>query len=196
MKVAFLGLAKTHSPNNIRNSDELWTLNDFYRVYPQYKSPQRVYQIHGNFDPTALPGRYENWRAEYAKSQSEIVTINDMGFCNQRIFDKERAVSDFGKEFFVSTMSYMFADAIWQGVTEIFLEGINLIAGEFLKQVPGTIRNIEAARDHGIIVHAPKEDEWRTKLQKINWSNVRDFETPYWFDCVNVPQVIKHELSS
>ena len=188
--VAFLGLAGRQSRNVLRTCDEVWTLNDWYRVYDGV-SPDRVYQIHGNFQGGNLPGRYDNWRAEYEESGAGIVSMCSLGFRRELLFDKERALKEFGKEFFVSSLSYMFADAIWSGVAEIYLEGVDLIAGEFLRQVPGTLRNIEAARAAGIIVHAKNETEWRYKLATIPWNKIQDFDKPYWQDAAPALDVLR-----
>jgi hypothetical protein len=180
--VAFLGLAGRQSNHTLRLVDSVWTLNDWYRVYPQVNNPGRVYQIHGNFNgaPT-LEGRYENWREEYENSAADIVSMCSLGFDKERIFQTERGLRDFGLNFFVSSLSYMFADAIWEGVSGIYIEGVHLIAGEFLSQVPGTLRNIETAREHGIEVHCNLEEEWKKKLSTIDWNSIDDLDKPYFW---------------
>lgn len=189
MEVAFLGLSKQHSTNVLKSVDEIWTLNDWYRVYPDIKNPAKIYQIHGNFDLTSLPGRYIDWERHYRESEAEIVTINESDFENGRVFDKQRALDEFGIRFFTSTMSYMFADVIMGGkVKKVFMEGIHLIAGEFVNQVPGVLHAIDLCREMGIEVYSRFEDEWRHKINEVDWASIRE-PRPYWFDIFTLGEI-------
>lgn len=160
---------------------DLWTVNDFYRIL-NFK-PDRVYNpCDDTFTGHAEdPSRFSNWKEEYNKAGSEIVTIDHVsGLNNQRKFDFKRGAKDFGLGFFTSSFSYMFAEAIWQGYEHIKLYGIRLAAGgEHHHQVPGILHAIDECRRRGITVDAPYEEEWRS-FQTADWANIKPGIIPYW----------------
>lgn len=194
-RIAILGLAGTQDNSRLRQVDEIWTLNDWYRVCPHVKEPARIYQIHGDFKGDHLPGRYVDWRRRYNECGAEVVVMYPLGLKNERSFNAKRALKEYGVEWFTSTMSYMFADAMWDGdISEIYLEAVDLKMGdEFIYQVPGVLDAMGKCRDMGIKVHARMEDTWRKNLHLVDWKRVKQLQVPYWFGIHTVDKV-KHDV--
>jgi hypothetical protein len=132
------------------------------------KRPARVYNIHEKFEENLKDyTRYSHdWKQKYNDSGAEIVTFDHInGLKNQRIFDFKQGVSEFGKAFFGGGFSYMFADAVWEGVKEIDIVGMDLLGAEYTYQALYLKRNLEVVRARGIEVYLPNEE--RLKLDRI-----------------------------
>ena len=178
--IAIAGLAGGVAPTNIQGK-EVWTMNDWYRVYPWLKHPQRVYQIHGLMDNVFLPGRYENWRERYNDSGAKIITVTDQKVKNQKRWDRYRRIEKkYGRNTFTSTMCYMMADAITERVDEIHIFGVKLISYEFVKQVPELLLWIERAEVEGIKVVCNMRETWEAKVKRVDWAKHQDIKE-YWF---------------
>lgn len=186
-KVKFFGFGTSKYNSDI--TGEVWTLNDYYNFPVEEKGtgvlkhvkPTRIYQIHENIEKVEFKHeRMKNWKERYNESGAEIVTMVDLGLKNQRIFDLKSGIEQFGKEFFASSFSYMFTDAINENVDVIELIGIDLEAQEeYLYQLPGTIKNIEKARKSGIKVIAPNEERYKKTFISVDWSNIHSSPEPY-----------------
>jgi hypothetical protein len=155
---------------------EVWTLNDWY-YWPHLRGlePDRIYQIHEDvalldaFVQNGFAGRMHDWRRHYNESGAEVVVLRPLnGVSRQRLFDRPRAVAEFGEDFFVSTLSFMFAEAIWEGRREILLQGVVMgLSTEYREQVPGTLHNIAEARRRGIEVKSAYEAVWHGAMKKM-----------------------------
>lgn len=173
-KITILGLNhKGVGPSTVRGR-EVWTLGDFYRPFPWLK-PGRVYQIHTDFDGKHEdPTRYLNWRDEYEKSGAEIIVTTPLGFSRERIFDIPRALAEFNNTIFACTTGYMFAEAIWEGVQNIELQGFGLTLGsEYYWQAPVMLCAIEIARSRGIEVSCLQEEKWRAGFPLTRWAELQ-----------------------
>lgn len=163
--------------------NEIWTLNDWWAFYPRLKRPDRVYQIHRNYNgvnENVKKRNWPDWRERYDASGAEIVTIQDFGLARQRLFDFPRGAKEFGGLFLGSTIGYMFADAIWEGVSRVELVGVKLERhGEYEFQLPSVIHDIKIARERGIVVEHPREAEWRTRSLTVDWAKLKSVECFY-----------------
>lgn len=157
---------------------EIWTLNDYYRVFPNLK-PDRIFEIHKPLDMEQLrangrfPGDYVK---VYNDSEAQIVTSYFHGFQKEKLFPG-KALEEFGPIFFAATTSYMFALAIMEGYGEITIEGIYLSRSDQHKHlIPGMLRNIDAARGRDIVVRIPGDHEsrWRDEVKtfKEDWKEI------------------------
>lgn len=151
----------------------VWTLNDYYRVFPDLK-PDRIFEIHKPMDMPLLQanGRYlGDHRKIYNESGALIVTRHRQGFASERIFPLDIAVEKFGEDFFIATTSFMFALAIMEGYGHIMLEGIHLTCGDQHEyMIPGMLRNIDVARENCIKVEifpCGHEIRWREQSKTI-----------------------------
>jgi len=180
LPILFLALADAKIDLAKYQADyEIWTLNDYYRVFPGLL-PDRIFEIHRGINIEELqsqcrfPGDY---RKVYNESGAQIVTRHFQGFENERIFPLETAVETFGPSFFVASTSYMFALAIMEGYHDITLEGIHLTCGDQHDYMThGMLRNIDAARARNIEVRIPgnHESRWREQAKTIKdeWREV------------------------
>lgn len=190
-EVVFLGFwVRGVKPEDIEGK-EVWTLNDWYQFYPYLLNPSRVYQIHEGWNGKHVTENnrfFGDWRTRYEQSKAEIVTLSDLSFSKERRLNKTYLAEVFGAGFFGSTFSYMFADAIMECVDRIVMKGIRLIGpGEYERQVPTTLLNINATRSRGIEVVCEYEKKWIAKGAKpqeynpvwVNWANLKDVEMMY-----------------
>ena len=173
-KVLFVGFGEKYSgPTLCARTGEVWTLNDWYSFHPDMQ-PVRIYNPHDWRTKPESGRAVGDWRSRYEESGAEIVSVFPLGLPRERRFDLLCGVRQFGKSFFRSTLAYMFAEAIWEGVEEVELYGIKLdTAGEYSYQVPSVLRNIEAARNAGIKVIAPYEFMWR-EIKRVDWAAIDD----------------------
>lgn len=187
-EVVFLGFWQRGVDAESLEGKRVWTLNDYYQTYT-FLMPERIYQVHDYFDGKAHDGRFQgDWRSIYEASGAQIVTTTPMGFKRERAFNIDEMVKRFGAGFFGSTFSYMFADAICEGVKLIDLQGIRLKqCSEYEAQVPCMLHNIETARELGIKVLSKYEEDWRRKGAKaaeyrpkwVDWANLYDGDLRY-----------------
>ena len=186
--VNFVGLHHPSVANvsgqEIRNCDEVWTLNDWYTFYDL--KPHKVFnpcKASFNGHPTDSR-RFIDWKEKYNESGAEIVTIDMIdGIDNCRQFDWDRGVKEFGEDFFTSTMSYMFAQAIWDDYEQINIYGVRLEGkGEYLHQLPGVMDAINKCTARGIKVNCEYMNEWIWRMTniKIDWANIKGGKAPYW----------------
>ena len=162
--VYFLGKGK-ESCVSFSPHERVWACNDWYASYPKVR-PERVYQIHTQEKEWRLPGgRYEIWKKRCEKIKAQIVVRTDTGVKNQRFFDSTNAHIEMGKEFFGGTFSFMFYDAIKEGIAKIILKGFLLLQhGEYEWQTPAILMNIKIAREHGIDVQWIWENDRKSQL--------------------------------
>lgn len=164
---------------------EVWTLNDWWHFHPNLEHPHRVYQIHDNWDGrnSVQPWRDSpDWRERYDKSGAECVLSTPEGVQRERIFDLEKAKTEFGEGFLGSTISFMLADAIWEGVERIEMVGVKMLSdSEHRGQVPNLLWNIETARVRGINVDCPYENFWKEKFKRahVRWEDFKVVDLTY-----------------
>jgi hypothetical protein len=180
--VIFLGNGKSGSNISLKHR-RIWTCNDWYTYRPKV-NPERVYQIHDREEFEKVTekmyranGRYNDWRKRYTEA-NQIIVIDDYELPNQRYFDFNRAVHDFGTVFFGSSYSYAFVDAIWEGITKIEFVGIDLIGDEYMYQVRTMMKNIDSARSAGIEVIAECEKRWIEGIPVVDWARIPEDENP------------------
>ncbi|HBC89563.1 MAG TPA: hypothetical protein DCZ94_21710 [Lentisphaeria bacterium] len=192
-KVLFLGFGDPSTCFDEYKDHAIWTMNDFYVFFPELVQlgPDRVFQIHkktrddyteAEFAKDCHNGRWlimpgiGNWRAVYEKSGAQIVTRRRLGFTNELILPMDEYIKTFGERFFCATFSYMFALSIQEAqFKEITLKGLRLDWSlEYALQMPGMLRNIDAARQAGITVNAPNEPLWREQIKPMteDWKGI------------------------
>ena len=159
---------------------EIWTLNDWWNFYPRLAHPSRVYQIHEDYDSISHVGhrKITGWQEEYNASAAEIVaTKRFAGVSRLRLFDLEKALAEFPKRLFTSSIAYAMMDAIMERVDKIVLKGVELKAeGEYGFQRPAICELANIAASKGVIVDAPRLSEWR---QTVDWSKIKEVELRY-----------------
>ncbi len=178
--VIFLGLYSWDFLNlhasEINQYAEVWSLNEFYNVYPDLKV-SRVFQIHEDCDT----GITDNWRIAYNKRKVPCVTVKHIdGLDNQIHFDAKKAFKEKGNNFFTSTFSYMFYMAQKEGYQKIRLMGVRLkMQSEYEYQRFGMLKNIDDTRSYGIKVENPRQLEWENDFKamgydKVDWNDLED----------------------
>lgn len=173
--VCFIGLSGNANSKTFTIDSELWALNYYYRTMPALKySVNRAYNIH-RFN--TLPADVNTY-AEYYVACSQYV-----GACS---FDMDRFCTVHGWLWMGSTFSYMFADAIAEGYSEIVLTGVALSKGsEYYAQIPAMLNNIDIARKHGIEVRVENNDGfdreilWRKQFELYIQNKVVVANTQY-----------------
>jgi hypothetical protein len=165
--VVLLGLGREESC--IPTADEIWTMNDWYVSWPRLPKVDRIYNIHAEpgkhaDNPRRFPG---DWRQRYADSGAELVLFRSVGLPRERLFDLPRGEVDFGRTFLNSTWCYMLAEAVWEGVSRVYIHGCRMQADEYRWQAPGLLKAIATTRARGVEVVAPLEAEW---LKIVDWA--------------------------
>lgn len=104
----------------------VWTLNDFWRFYPMLTKPDRVYQVHDNWTIDGGTRPCSGWIDKYNKCGAEIVTTIKYDGLNSRIYNYDKMNFLFGEKFHVATISYMFAEALYEGYKHIVVRGVTI----------------------------------------------------------------------
>lgn len=140
---------------------EIWTLNNWPIKRPDLK-PTRVYEIHGN--------KFLNTTTRYPKNfkefhnNIEVITLENYGFNNERVFNIDTAIKKYGPELFTSTLCYMLHDAVEEKFNLIVFDGVELFLGEhneeYTEQMPAVKQWIEIARNENIEVVSFWEKNW------------------------------------
>lgn len=168
-KVLFLGLGKGIDFGKYIDFD-IWTLNDFYSFHEGLK-PHTVFEIHEGLDYNEMKkqGRFlGNVVEQFNASGARIITTGDKGFDNQCEFDWKRGRAEFGDLYFTGTYSNMFAIAHWEGYGYVEIQGMCMLTrDEYQFQVHGLLRNIDDARNRGMLVYSPQEKTWRSTCMEI-----------------------------
>ena len=152
---------------------EVWTLNDYYRVYP-WLNPARVYQVHTNIDlnietiQKERPERWQNWREKYNESGAKIVTLaNDEKLKNQHDWQIGR-ICNYPAGFFTQTLAYMAADAIEEEYSKVTMMGFSVMDRiDYHDCFPSCVYILEYMMDKGVCVEAPIYPQWKTKQIKL-----------------------------
>jgi hypothetical protein len=180
-EVTILGLYP--DPLDLRGS--VWTLNDFYRRYPEIQ-PDRIYHLHWGFDKDDRPGRFPgDWKAKYREYQeqgSELVTLDKIDGLESYYLNTQTLEEQFPQSALTCSIAIMICEAVREGFETIHLRGVKLLAGEFFYQVRGIREAIALARSRGIqvTVTAGREKEWQDTLERVDWADITDIEMPYW----------------
>jgi len=185
--VNFLGMywpeVGTMEEQRIMDCDELWTLNDWYTFYDV--KPHAVFNpCDETFTGHQDSRRFVDWVKRYNESGAKIVTLGKVyGINNQHLFSWARGVKEFGEDFFTSTLSYMFAQAIWEGYEVINIYGVRMEAeSEYAYQLPGIMRAINECTQRGIQVNCRFIPEWIDKMtsKTVDWANMKGGKVPYF----------------
>lgn len=105
-----------------------------------------------------MPSLMSAWRFQHKKSDEDFsrAITGDPAWPRNRVIPRADLESKFGRTWMSSSISWLFAQAIAEGVTEIGLWGIDLEAGEeYTAQFYGCRFFIDLARNIGINVHLP-----------------------------------------
>lgn len=166
-------------------SGEVWTLNDWYVVYPSL-TPDRLYNLHAapHTHPDTerrFPG---NWRAAYSAARmngTRIVTVWPIdGVDGQVPLPDVDLVRQFGARAMSCSIATMIYHAIMDGFMKIELRGIRLNEDEYLYQVRGIRAAIAVAREFCREVTCQYEPEWEAKAATVDWSRFPREDVPYW----------------
>ena len=140
---------------------------------------ERLYEVHGwwpedfkgylNFLSTRGPKQevwtmspaaelMAKWRQQHKKSDEDYAKEITGDWSSNRVVPRDRLMEKYGRTWFTSSISYLFAHAIDEGAKDIGLWGIDLEAGEeYIAQFLGCKYFIDtASRYLGINVHLPK----------------------------------------
>jgi len=133
----------------------------------------RWFEIHDNYlwpEHVAYGPNYINW----LRQQSfPIYMQNNKLVPNAITFPKDKAVEEFGPDFFTSSFAWMMAMAIMEGATEIALFGIDMASrDEYILQRPGFYYFKYRAEQKGIKVWAPNESDIMQSAPLYGYSEV------------------------
>lgn len=159
-KVAIVGSSDT-TRNDAPYSDpswEIWVINDMCLLAPRV---DRVFDIHD--EPMILADAAINEgvrkEVEWLRANSKIdVYMRDSYDWVPRAkpYPVDEVVKEFGS-YLTNTASYMIALALYEGVDEIGLWGIDMAHGtEYAAQLPSCEYFIGVARGRGVPVHVPE----------------------------------------
>ncbi len=139
---------------------EIWTTSP--DNIARFSRVDRWFELHGDVD--------FDWHADGQNFGPYISWLNQQTFRiyaqdkrliqNAIVFPAEDMIKKFGGYWFTSSMAWMMAFAIDEGVEAIGLYGMDMAAkSEYHAQKPGIHRFIELAEERGIEVHAPPQCE-------------------------------------
>lgn len=158
---------------------EIWTFNDWWNFYPRLLHPDRVFQVHENYEKITHVGQRDvsDWKLRYNKSGAKIFSISPFdGIENTVLIDLEKLHSVFRESLFTSSVSCALMHAIIEKVDSISLEGVSFsVEGEYDKQRPAVALLCSMARAEGIAVNAPCVEGWLAK-----WEDVENASICYW----------------
>jgi hypothetical protein len=188
--VIILGLYKPSlagwTANKLAAAGEVWTLNDWYWVYPTVR-PDRVYNCHKppwtHPDPRRYPG---DWMAEYdhvaANYGTEIWTIHEIpGVCNQCRIPADEIEAAFPVSALTCQVCLMMAHAWMEGRRSIRLLGVTLSEDEYRYQAAGILKMSDILKERGVAVDNPHEQSWREREAGcVNWATIEGGLVPYW----------------
>jgi len=187
-EVVILGLYKPSlagwSANKIAAAGEVWTLNDWYWVYPTVH-PKRIYQCHKppyvHPDPARYPG---DWKAEYNREVlggAEVWSIWPIpGVHGQHQIPHREVEAAFPVEALSCQVCLMIAHAVLEGRKRIQLLGVTLSADEYRYQAAGIIRISDIAAGAGVEILNPHREEWERRGPTVDWSKMEGGLKPYW----------------
>lgn len=189
-RVGILGL---FTPDGVRyrqeRYDEIWTLNDWYRTYPELVSPTRIFNPHWDLEGLAERIRHENrypgdWKQRYldaAEGGSRIVLVEKLDFLpddGQELL-RDDLPDEVDLNDVVCSITLMIYTALLEGFTEIDLPGVCFgMPDERTHQRRKCLTAIDYAADRGVEVTGTYIDEWR-----------KEFEGPLW-DTIEEPQCL------
>ena len=161
---------------------EIWTLNDWWNFYPRLTRPDRIYQIHEDYDKLSHVGKRDisGWQRRYNESKALIVSAKSFeGLDNQRVFDLEKALRFFPKHLFTSSIAFAMMEAIMEQVDSITLRGVEMKAdGEYGYQRPAICELVDRCIVAGIKLDVRQVMQWRSS-GFVDWSAVREVNMIY-----------------
>lgn len=173
--VVFLGLAAGNPAVALALQSEgyeIWTLNDWYSVYPDLR-PNKVFQLHKE---GVAPHTDEFGTKRDATGVVE--RCRELGIPCVHNLKPHHYAYYYGKQpeaWYQCTMNYMFVDA-WAAIGEgllgdhIVLEGMPLTGtGERVKQRRGMVSAVDMSICRGIRVTAPHYDTWKSDPANVDW---------------------------
>ena len=150
---------------------EIWSLTDWYRVYPWLPKIDRLYQLHTVQCVADMAKDFEkhnrypgDWESKYEDSEALII-VDDPRWCISLDAEVEIIRYDYLKKKyplgFVCSIDIMLIEAIESQFTKINIEGVYMFDSGHEIYIKSIIKTIDFARDLGIEVNAKHEDEWR-----------------------------------
>lgn len=105
----------------------------------------------------SMPILMARWKHQHKKSDEDYAKEIGGNWATNRVIPRLQLMERFGRTWFTSSISYLFAHAIHEGATDIGLWGIDLEAGEeYIAQFLGCRYFIDmSAKFLGINVHLP-----------------------------------------
>ena len=166
-KIAIVGWAPTYAKAPWADPTwEKWILNDMYRVIPD-GTYSRIYEVHNAAEIARCEERGEippNHIATLSTKLAEIHALHPQDYPDAVAIDHARMVANFGA-YFTCTISYMVADCILEGVSEIGIWGVDLAVGsEYTYERPGVEYMLGIAKGRGIPVTLPPESDLLTAI--------------------------------
>ncbi len=162
---------------------ELWTMNDFYLVYPKWRF-ERSFQIHYEEYPGGLlRNRWlGDWKREYnLRGVEAVVTRPFNGLHRRHLMEMDSIGAAFPPIAFSASLGYMFYEAERLGFRTVRLFGTHLCSHnrEYDHEIPCVLWWIDRLRAKGVKVLAPREAIWRQKLGGVDWANLLDVKIMY-----------------
>lgn len=171
-KVAIVGYASSSKDKAPFNDPtwEIWGINDLYLDIPRY---DRWYQIHDEVICRSKDRRDPNhW--EWLRACKKPVFMQDTHpeILNSQKFPLREIVAKFGWRYFTNSVAYMIAHALYEGVDELGVFGVDMLqASEYAGQLACCEAWLGLAQGMGVVLHVPKE----SALLKANfWYGYQD----------------------
>lgn len=155
MKIAIVGTGQGYEKAPYGTDWKVWGMTGLYKVGDRF---DRVYEIHG-YDEF-MADDFPKEKFEFIKKNVNVINgeLAHM-FPNARVIDFKALIDKYG-EYFCSTISWMFAEAIEAGATEIALHGVSMSSdSEYAHQKPSLCYLIGYARALGIKVTSDRMGE-------------------------------------
>lgn len=164
-KVAIVGFApstKDMAPYN--DSDwEIWVLNEYFAMLPKgidAKNITRWFELHQR-DTVLNSSRSKEYIEKLIESNIPIMMCEKHeDIPMSKAYPLDDIIKALGTDYFTNSISYMIAQAIYEGYDEIALYGVDMAQSEeYAKERPSVEYFVGFARAKGIPVYIPKESD-------------------------------------
>ncbi len=119
------------------------------------------FEVHGDWGWTGYdPTLEQNYIAWVNTLPCQVYAQRQDIFPKAELFPAEKLVEKFGPYWFTSTVAWMLAFALENGVTELSIYGCDMaLKDEYDHQLPACHRFLEIATDRGVPVYVPPESD-------------------------------------
>jgi AraC-like DNA-binding protein len=157
--------------------DEVWTLNDFYLVYPDWRF-DRVFQIHASEPVSMTANRWlGEWRHEYNSRKLLTVTSRWLdGVDRQDVRNFDNAASEKGGGYYSSSFAYMLDVAMDCGFDSVEMFGMRM-RGDGWRKLERAMQLCNI-KECGMVVRNPHMAEWEHTTPDLDWRKFRHWK-PY-----------------